>query len=673
MAKSKKIATEAELIKYLNNFGIAKHLKFFTGIIIEDPIKRRSLKFKFKLDGTSFTDGKDIVIGVPRYLIGHTKEEILSSLKAMTGHECEHINSTPMNLYKDFIQKFATYFNDKHGIHKSMGNHIGNYLANVIEDGRIERLLIKRAPGLLNSLLYFRSLWWLDNATLEYDPKSDMTEEQKEFFDTLFVFCTFATMGQYPCDYPTFYSEELCDMMRNLKPEIFKAVDSDDYVESTNYIWQAIYKIEDWLVEKMNLFPEPVEFDSKFNKERGGDFGELSEENTTTGELPSGAISSEPIEPKGDDKDDDKGDEKGDENSDNKNGVGNPLYEAFDNGKFDTEENMKSVIEKAMKNSETEVHKELYDTIIQADFDDLSENKREKEEALKSTTNLSAEELKIIKDLYSSLNRSWNIPLKIHTFQYDALKAPDDVRLEGKKFSKEFEEIFLNKNSGSTKNKKRGTLDTTSLWKLSVNETNIFQKKGRPNDTDYVFYMLMDGSGSMNGEKYIEALRATSVLEESLSKFAPVKITQFDSNHKLVNHYVIKDFDDNKKEKNYSWTFANHMKADNCNMDGYSIRVALAEIKKRPERKKVLIILSDGYPSGAGCYYGDDAEKDVKNAIREGRKDNVDIFNIMFGSEKEREQMLPTFKYMYEKCIVSCGPKDITKTLLRIVKKELKK
>lgn len=687
--KIKKILTEKELVKYLNNFGIARHLKFFAGTLIEDPVRKKGLSFKFNLGGTSFTDGKDITIGVPSFLISHTKEEILGSLKAMTGHESEHINSTPMDLYKDFILKFAEYFKDKHGIHEAIGQHVGNYLANCVEDGRIERILIKRAPGLLNPLIYFRSLWWKDTATKAYD--ASKPEPQKELFDTLFIFCTFATMGQYPSNYPNVHTDELCDMMRKLKPDIFDAVNSDDYVESTDCIWRAIYKIEDWLVEEFKKIPDPDKFKDDMDSERGGDFGTLSEGNTTTSRKSrsKGKVSSKPLEPKSEEDeeekkeeenpiheafDDEEEEDEGDKGDNEENPDIDGIGEGTDGGKYDSDEKMRRIVDNAIRNAEEKSYEDMHDAVAQADFDDLAEKKKAKEESAKSSgTNLSEEDTKAVRDLYSSLDRSWDVPLRVHKYKYDTLKAPDKVRLEGKKTSKEFEEIFLNKASMKTKNKKRGTLDTTCLWKIGVNDTDVFQKKGHPNETDYVFYILVDGSGSMCGNKYREALRATSVLEESLSKFAPLKISQFDCDGKHVNHYIIKDFEDNKKEKNYSWTFANHKNADNCNMDGYSIRIAIAELRKRPERKKVLIILSDGLPSGAGYYYGHDAEQDVKNAIREGRKDRLDIFNIMFGEEYERKNMLATFKYMYERCIVNCNPEDISRTLLKIVKKELKK
>lgn len=50
-----------------------------------------------------------------------------------------------------------------------------------------------------------------------------------------------------------------------------------------------------------------------------------------------------------------------------------------------------------------------------------------------------------------------------------------------------------------------GRLYAGDLYKLYVNDYSLFEKKGTPRTTDYVFYLLMDGSGSMSGKKFTEA------------------------------------------------------------------------------------------------------------------------------------------------------------------------
>lgn len=677
MALVRKKLNEKELKKYLSNYGVAKHLKFFASMLCD---KKFNLRLTY--GGGSSTDWKTVFIGIPEYLVGHTKEEVLSTGKALTAHEIEHINSTPFEAYQGFIKEFAKYFKDNHDINEAIGNKVGAYIINALEDGRIERLSCEKFPGVTKYLVFHRGLWWQNNAVNGED----------ELMNTLFCLCTFATMGLFPKGYAESYDEkeELYDMVRGIKKPIMKFVNSDDFDKGLAYVWDMIHQIEDWMVELMKAIPEP-ELSDKFD-EANKDFGEVSEGYGAG----SGSTS-----PSSSDEEDDKGKSKGkgsdEEKTDEDEESSSDVHKAFDPSNTDdssspageqkdpwevtdidneeiSDRSMDSIIDEAMKNFEEEIHEEEYKNVIQADYDDILENKKLEAEKAKEE-GLDAEEKKELLDYYRNLDSSnrdgdWAVPLKIHRFNYDKVEAPQSIKLESKKLKKEFETIFLNKKSLNSKNRRRGMLDTNSLWKVQNKDYNIFQKKGSPNDTDYVFYILVDGSGSMHGDKFKQAYRATSLLEESLGGFVPLKIVQFDADSK-VNHYIVKDFE--QRKGNLSWAFVNNNEADNCNMDGYSIRVALKELAKRKEKKKVLIVLSDGQPSGWSCYYGGRAERDVKEAIREGRKQGVDIFNIMFGSEYQRKGMIDSFKFMYEKGIISCEPEHIANELLRVVKRELVK
>ncbi|WP_368262660.1 VWA domain-containing protein [Clostridium disporicum] len=660
MSYVKKPLSEKELMKFLNTFGVAKHLKFFATMLCD---KKFNLKLTY--GGGSYTDWKTVFIGLPKTLVGKTKEEVLSYAKGATAHEIEHINSTPFEPYQKFIKDFVEYFKTKHDISEAVGKKVGGHIINSLEDGRIERLSSEKFGGVLKHLIYLRSIWWKEN---------QIKEESHELFDTLFCVTTFATMGLFPNGYAEKYQdkEELYDMIRGVKPEILQFVNADDFNDAVSHAWEVVYKIEDWMVEQMKSLPEEDLNDMLDN---------LSESASSDSEISEGYGSSSSTSSS-------SGEEEGDSTGESK---GSGIHDAFGGGsKTPTEgstftsgdlegdvfgdESMSSIVEKALKSAEEEIIEEEHKNIIQADFDDLMEAKKEKENA--GDSSISDEEQKELRDYYRNLpseNRdgNWDAKLRIHKFKYPEVQAPQSIQLEAKKLKKDFEKIFLNKASLNSRNRKRGMLDTNALWKVQNKDYNIFQKKGNPENSDYVFYILVDGSGSMYGNKFKQAYKATSLLEESLGAFVPVKIVQFDADYGEVNHYVVKEFEE--RRGNLSWAFVNNNQADNCNMDGFSVRVALKELAKRKESKKVLIVLSDGQPSGAGVYYGGRAERDVKEAIREGRKQNVDIFNIMFGDEYSRKHMIESFKFMYEKGIISCEPENIGRELLRVVKRELSK
>ena len=99
----------------------------------------------------------------------------------------------------------------------------------------------------------------------------------------------------------------------------------------------------------------------------------------------------------------------------------------------------------------------------------------------------------------------------------------------------------------------------------------------------------------------------------------------------------------------------------NSNFDGYSIRVATADILSRPEKKKLLVVLSDGLP----CYGG---EEDVQQAVTEARLKGIEVVGIYF-SEYEDSSTEESFKRMYQKNYIITSPENIEKELVVILKK----
>ena len=713
MKKKVILNTERELIRFLNSNGIAKRLKFLARTLMLDDEKRRKFSFKFNFKTGSYTDGKDIYVGVPEYSVGHTREEVFVFLKALTAHEVEHINSSSFELMKTFIEDFAKYFKDTYDIDERVSKKVAAYINNCIEDGRIERISSHRTPGLKKSFFYHRTTWWINNDVLK-------SENDNFLFDTLFAFCTIATMGQYPLNYLTKYDEEHPEaktLIKSWEKYIYKCVDDDNVEHYFENLWKLIKVMEDWLVEQMKKAEEDANFEDAMDSLiSDSGIGELSDE--THGDSsgsPSGKTPkrvSSPVEDKEDENEEEgngagTGEENEEENEEEGNGAGTgeENEEEEEEGKaegegeddtlegddktddsnssedlrdmFDPTKNygegdsgdMLDVVKEAMKNAEEEILKDEGDTLIQAELED----KKEKEKEEKESSGITKKEIDEIEEAYDK--KRWDTTLKIYKQKFPLVKISSEGQLEAKKIKKEFEKIFLNKVSRNVSNKRKGILDTKKLHRVIQNDNKVFMKKGNPNQTDYAFYLLIDGSGSMFGNKFVEAYKAASILEECLKEIAPLKVVQFDCRYKTVNHYIVKDFNDNKPNVNYSTTFALNSQANNCNMDGFSIRVATQELIKRNEKRKVLIILSDGCPNGDShfSYSGKDAQSDVKDAIRHTRKNGINVFNIMFGSKGDREYLIPIFKYMYEKGIVNCDPKNITSSLLKIVKKELVK
>ena len=93
------------------------------------------------------------------------------------------------------------------------------------------------------------------------------------------------------------------------------------------------------------------------------------------------------------------------------------------------------------------------------------------------------------------------------------------------------------------------------------------------------------------------------------------------------------------------------------NCDNYDIAIAAKELLARPERKKLLFVLSDGAPA--------DPEA-TRKAIAAARKKGITVFGIYF-EQGEIGPQANTFKKMYEKDYV-CVPADqIDDTLTKLM------
>lgn len=691
--KGTRIKNKTELVKFLNAYGVAKQMKFFASLLFPNNYK---FKLHFSVGEASYTDFKDITIGIPEYMIGRTKEEIISDAKWRTAHESGHLIYSDKDAYQGFIKDFVSYMKKTHQINENISQQVASHLVNCIEDGREEHFMVLDNPGLLKFFTFGRGLWWYNCETKEVESGQEV---QRELMDTLFCVASLSTMGTLPKGYADVWGErdDLFDMIKKMKVSINRYVNNPDAVKAIDNLWTLVNTIEDWMVNLMKQIPEPdlKQMMKKLQQQAGangsplnqasGSAGQGQNNNSQSGQgqngngQGSGNNQTNPIHKSFADGEDEKseGDDTESTSAGDSSGNGGRIdyVEDEDDTSFDT--NMDKIVEEAIRERTEEMIEDEYDSVIQAEWDDMLHESQIGEE---DEGQYDEEAAKEIEEYYDKLDRNkrggrdWAVDFKVRKYNYDIEQTPTSVRLEAKKLNKEFAEIFLNKRAINAKNLRRGRLNEGDLYKFYVNDMTMFKKKGTPRDTDYVFYLLMDGSGSMYGKKFTEALRACSLVEEALKGIAPVKIVMFDYDGN-VNHRIIKDFKQKSKTGNYSWTFANHQGTGSCNMDGYSIRVAAKELAKRHESRKILITLSDGLPNGPANYTGTRGENDVSEAVTSARNDGISLFNIYFAeSASERSEYLPGFKKMYkEKGIISCAPKDIGHELLRVIKRELRK
>ena len=234
---------------------------------------------------------------------------------------------------------------------------------------------------------------------------------------------------------------------------------------------------------------------------------------------------------------------------------------------------------------------------------------------------------------------------------------PPLLNERAKTFRKKNERYFRSLSTPNVTHRDSGSIDPSRIFGLAFGETDVFRKIGVDRKFNGCVYVLLDNSGSMYGNKRMEASKAAAVIEEGFKGIIPMKIVAFDTCGPIF-HEVIKGWEESQK-LNCCWNFAVHGRNGCGNDDGKDILIAQKELLARPEEKKLLIVLSDGAPSNID---------EVKMAVADTRKKGINVYSIYFeegcvGSDAE------DFKYMYEKDYVCCELKNVDAELTKLMMK----
>lgn len=169
---------------------------------------------------------------------------------------------------------------------------------------------------------------------------------------------------------------------------------------------------------------------------------------------------------------------------------------------------------------------------------------------------------------------------------------------------------------------------------LVHNNGCYFSKRRLPSDgCDLAVALLVDESGSMSSNDRITAARATSVVLHLFCQFLniPVMIMGHTANGKTVDLYSYADFETYDKKDCYRLM---DMSARSDNRDGAALRYVAERLLKRPENKRLLILISDGEPYAPG-YYGTEAEADLRGIRREYTNRGLTMIAAAIGDDRE--------------------------------------
>ncbi|MDE9494363.1 cobalamin biosynthesis protein CobT [Xenorhabdus bovienii] len=168
---------------------------------------------------------------------------------------------------------------------------------------------------------------------------------------------------------------------------------------------------------------------------------------------------------------------------------------------------------------------------------------------------------------------------------------------------------------------RRGKINPPSLWKIAIptiNDDRVFARKEEHRAVNAAVQIIIDLSGSMNGNRIKLATAAAYALSDALDKIkVPNIITGFTTIGKLegvmrANRYeplflpTLKNW--NEKANSSIARARLGMCIDNIplrnNVDGESILALSRHHAGRTEDKQIMLVLSDGAPAAAGTGFG---------------------------------------------------------------------
>lgn len=205
---------------------------------------------------------------------------------------------------------------------------------------------------------------------------------------------------------------------------------------------------------------------------------------------------------------------------------------------------------------------------------------------------------------------------------------------------------------------------------LVADDGRIFYNKKYPDDeAKMAVAILVDESGSMGWHDRVTNARTAAIVMYDFCTSLGIPLAMYGHTEEwdskpLVEIYNYTEFD--SVDKNDRFRIMD-MSSRGCNRDGAALRFVAERLEKRPEKIKILIVISDGQPAGEG-YGGTAAEADLRGIKREYKNKGVTIFAAAIGDDK------PNIERIYKEGFLDITdinklPMFLTKLVVNYLKK----
>ena len=635
-------------------------------------------QLEIRLDEGSYTDHSIIHIGIGG-LEENDEESLLRSVLFLIGHEVQHVRSTSQRAwmygmnrgFQVILEEYADKTETKRKVFRkeadyevyikelaAKGFHIStnslqqfvHFIANSLEDGRIERIRCVKRPGFKDYMIAFRGRDWQKNE-VESSFVQNLDDPRTYLLLVLNQILNLATMSIYQKGFT-----KICPidsrpqiLIHSLMSDIAAGVASANCRGCMECAIAICKKLAVEIIEASKLTPleELLSEILSFLIEECGSssFEGTDSRNEETSSGSSGVLFG-------------KSELEGELNSsqeDKKDSINQKNHSTGDSPEKE-EECMDGLITAAKAASDDEITDAVRDVYI-----DERLNKKRKEDFIDKEKAVDDDSLPDLEDVNAHYDTQINLNEEARTYPANE-RMPFELKGQANVLKRKVEKIFHNMQKPILRGRRTGQLDAAMAYKLAMNQMDCFMKKGEVSEFDGCAYFLADNSGSMRGNRQENCCKALAKIEHAFQDVMPLKIVAFNADDFYsVRHQVLKNWSE-KVSSNGSYNFLAHCYANGGNKDGYSIRVATEELLHRPERKKILIVLSDGLPS---AYEKNDGEKDVNDAVRKARKAGISVISIFFGDDLERS----AFVKMYEKNCIITEPAGIDAELVCLMKR----
>ncbi len=585
------------------------------------------------------TDGVSIWVSMPPGLLGPAWESWWGVLfRPIVAHECQHLNSSDFGDLEHTCAWLAGEL-ERQGLPPAVGRQVGGRIHNILEDARIEQISVSRHPGLRIPYQYLNDALRQGCAILRR-----AQEPPQEYRDFTACLLSYAKTGRCAPGARHYAGTALEKAFFAALPWVDAAAGAVTSADCRRAAQGLLRDILPYLTALLKLSPalqRQLEEAAPAEEYRG--CCQEREYNDSPGEAarrlrhpaaaPGAAFPSEapaspdrpPLSPR-------RG--QGDAPGDHPGGFSRPPREGRDYSPEDLQALERSFRRSVEALDRREVPREGLDA-------DLS------------------------RQLTAAYGPEGPLHVCLERESTGSLPVPQDIRLEARQLHRELAGLLRNR-SACLRDQHSGALDPRALWRWGFQDRDLFCRPGRRDTGSCVFYLLIDCSGSMGADagdppgcsRSQAALRSAAVIEEALRGLVPLKIALFQKvSH--CRHRVLKDFPD--RPANACWNALYTVTPLGSNADSVHIRLAAAELKRRPERRRVLVVLSDGMPS-AYLSRGD-GEAEVRRAVEEARRMGITTVPILFGDRETRAACLGTCRRMYGGPVLSADPACIRRAL----------